>query len=111
MIVTESAPAVGYPVENVCSVSGTQGTLTGVTGNINSGPTALMVNSAADLLVGQYISVAGDGVGGAALDTVIEAINLTTKVVTVADAASTTVSGATVSFRPAVFKGWGTLAP
>ena len=42
-----------------CSVKGTAGTLSGVTGGITSGEKVLTVNDASDLLEGMFITIAG----------------------------------------------------
>lgn len=65
------------------------------TGSVSSGTTSLTVGSTAGWSVGQGIHILGAGVAGAPLTTTITAISGST--FTLANSASTTVSGATVS--------------
>ncbi len=109
-ILWETVPAPGSAPAHVCTESGSQGTLKGVTGSITTGKNLLTANSVGRLHVGDYIQVAGAGDNGSNLDTIVAGIDLPAKVLTLADAAGTTVSGAAVSFRAAVFKDWGALA-
>jgi hypothetical protein len=59
----------------------------------------------ASIFVGAYLTIAGAGVAGAALATRVTAVN--GLVVTVANNASTTVTGAAISYTNPVFKGFG----
>jgi hypothetical protein len=59
----------------------------------------------ASIFVGAYLTIAGAGVAGAALATRVTAVN--GLVVTVADNASTTVTGAAISYTNPVLKGFG----
>ncbi len=68
---------------------------TTTTGSITSGLKLLTVASASTFAVGQGISVAGAGAAGATLVTIVS--NISGLVITLADAASTTVAGAVVS--------------
>ncbi len=108
-IVWNILPEAGTPPGWVCTDSGTNGTLSGVTGNIQSGSNLLTVNTLSDLVVGDYIRVPGAAAGGGNLDTSITAISGTT--VTVTDAAGTSVTGAAISWRSATFKAMANLAP
>lgn len=83
-----------------CTTSGTNGTLSGVTGGISSGSNLLTVNTAADLEVGQYITIAG--VSGVKRITALSGTN-----VTLDSNADATVAGAAVAYSPAVFKRFG----
>lgn len=80
------------------NASGEGGTTT--TGSITSGLKALTVASASTFAVGQGISIAGAGAAAAALVTTISAIN--GLVITLVDAASTTVVAAAVSHNESV---------
>ncbi|MDR3390919.1 MAG: hypothetical protein P4L77_04205 [Sulfuriferula sp.] len=66
------------------------------TGNIASGSSALTVASVANIRVGGTLTVAGAGASGGALSSTVIAVNSGSKVVTLAAAATTTVSGAYV---------------
>ncbi len=80
-----------------CTTSGTQGTLSGVTGSINSGSSSLTVNTVTGLKVGNFITIVG--VSG-----VKQIITIVGLVVTVNSNANATVSGAAVAYSAAVFK-------
>lgn len=92
-----SIPAASGTGYWACVTGGTFGTLSGVTGSITSGSPTLTVSSAASLLVGQYITIAG--VSGTFK---IKAISGTT--VTLNANAGATVSGAAVAWSAPVFK-------
>lgn len=57
--VINAVPTVGQPKAWICTVEGTMGTLSGVTGSITSGTAALTVNTTTGLTVGNYITIAG----------------------------------------------------
>lgn len=88
--------ATGQRMGYMCSADGTMGTLAGVTGTININTSTLVVNSAANLKYGQYISVAGAVTGQ-----IITGISGTT--ITLSGVASASVAGAAVSFYPATW--------
>ena len=82
-------------------ITGT-GTLTSVTGSIESGANLLTVNSATNLAIGQYISVAGAGAASAILNTYITSVS--GNIITVNDNAGTTVTDAAVSWQNAIIR-------
>jgi hypothetical protein len=96
-------PAASGTMGWVCTTSGTLGTLTGVTGSITSGQTALTVNDASNLRLHQRITIAG--VTGQKFITAIAGT-----VVTVDTTADATVSGAAVAYFAPVFKTFGAIA-
>ncbi len=87
-----SAPAVGQPKGWSCTVSGTFGTLAGVTGGITTGTKILTVNDATNVKFGHYITIAG-----------VAGVKRVTKVsgttVYVDTNASATVAGAAVAYQ------------
>lgn len=92
-IVVNTAPTLGNR-EWLYTVSGTNGTLSGVTGSITSGSTNLTVNTMSSLTFYQYINIVG--VTGTKK---IVGINSSTKVVTLDSAADATVTNAAVSYQ------------
>ena len=108
-----SAPASGGYMGWVCTSSGTYGNLTttnggvAITGDITSGTDQLTVSSNTNnaLYIGAFITIAGAGVAGAALET--QVTNVSGLTITVADNASTTVAGAAISYTAPVLKGFG----
>lgn len=91
-------PGSGQPSFFLIGQDGTRGTLqtgggAGVTGSIASGQATLTVNDAANIFTGCYLNVAGSGFTGARV------IGVVGNVVTLDTNATTTVSGAAVSFR------------
>lgn len=80
------------------------------TGTINSGTAALTLASTDGLFEGMSITIAGAGPASAALNTVISALNRSTKVATLQDNASTSVVAAAVTPYNPTFKTWGVIA-
>lgn len=93
----------------VCTVTGTQGTYSeGLTIALDSGQTVGTLSGTSTVLkLAQRIKIAGAGVAGADLDTVITDISGTS--ITVQNAASTTVGSAAISFNAATFKEFGAI--
>jgi hypothetical protein len=84
-----------------CTVAGTMGTLSGVTGSVTAAATDLVVNSQADLTRWAYIRIAG--VLG--IKQIVNDLQRNTALhITLSSAASDTVAGAAVSFSPATFE-------
>lgn len=100
--VRNRACAVGQPKGWYCTVTGTAGTLVGVTGSITSGTSALTVNTTAGLKQAQYITIAG--VSGTKR---ILAIN--GSVITISSNADATVAGAAVAYSSPTFVSEGNL--
>jgi hypothetical protein len=90
-------PGASQPTLYLVGQDGTRGTLSGVTGNIASGSSAMTVNDATNIFVGCYLSIAGAGAAGAAL--VARVNQVVGSAVTLDVNASTSVSGAAVTFR------------
>jgi hypothetical protein len=88
-------PVTGQPIGWRCTVSGTLGTLSGVTGSITTGTNVLTVNTATGLAEGQRIAIAGVSAG----PYYIRRLSGTT--VHLDGNANATVSGAAVSFSNA----------
>ncbi len=61
--IQRETPEVGQPLGWKCTVSGTLGTLGGITGSIAAGSAVLRLNSAAGVAEGQRITVTGSGSG------------------------------------------------
>lgn len=101
-IVWNSEPAATEWIGWVCVTSGTFGTLSGVTGSINTGKTALTVNSATNIHVGHYLTIAG--VTGVKRVTAIVGT-----AITVDSASDATVTGAAVAYQAPAFKGFGVI--
>lgn len=101
-IVYNSDPDAAEYIGWVATSSGTFGTLSGITGSITSGLTALTVNSTSGLSVGMYITIAG--VSGTKKITAISGLN-----VTIDTAAGATVSTAAIAYFTPVWKGFGTI--
>lgn len=93
-------PVAGGYEGLMCTVEGTLGTLSGITGDISSGTNALTVSDATTLSIGQFITIAG--VSGKKQITAISGGSVTLN--TNADA---TVSLATVQFSAPTFKQYG----
>ena len=107
-VVWNQGAAAGGSPGWVCTSSGTFGTLNGgkTTGSIMTGTNALMVNTTTGLGIGNFLDVAG----AANADQIVN-IDLTTKVVTLRNNATATVTGAAVSFHNnPVFKAMANLA-
>lgn len=98
----DPAPIAGGMIGRTCVQAGTAGTLVGVTGSVSSASAALTVNSATDLRVGQYITIAG--VTGIKR---ITAISGTT--VTIDSASDATVSDAAIAYSAPVFQTFGSI--
>jgi hypothetical protein len=96
--------AVGQPKGWSNTLSGTQGTLNSgaTTGSITTGTTALVVNDATGLVVGNYITIAG--VTGVKKITAISGTNIT-----IDSNANATVSGAAVAYSNCNFVSEGNL--
>ncbi|OQC75300.1 MAG: hypothetical protein BWX44_00031 [Spirochaetes bacterium ADurb.Bin001] len=94
--------AAGGKIGKVCTTSGTNGTLVGVTGSITKGSAELTVNTVANLKRGMYITITG--VTGVKKITAVNGL-----VCTLDSNANATVTGAAVAYSPAVFKTWGTI--
>ena len=110
-VLNEQPSAAGVPGW-VCTTSGTF-SATSTTGSIDAASSSLTLASATGLYAGMAIRVAGAGVASADLDTFILALDGTSLVATVTNAASTTVVGAVVSTPAAlnpVFKAMAVLA-
>lgn len=97
-----TTPVVGSAKGWYCTVAGTQGTLSGVTGSITTGTTALTVNTNAGLYVGAKITIAG--VTGTKTITAIA-----DTAVTIDSNADATVSAAAVAYSAATFVSEGNL--
>jgi hypothetical protein len=110
--ITNSVPAPGGYMGWVCTTSGTTGSLsavngTPITGGITSGTNLLTVssNNSFAIFEGAFITVAGAGVAGALLISRVTGVNGLS--ITLANNASTTVTGADVRYNNPVFKGFG----
>jgi len=90
-----ATPAIGQPTGWMCTASGTEGTLNGgaTTGNITIGTTALTVNDATGLIIGQHISIAG--VTGTR-----QIVNIVDTAITISTNADATVVGAAIAWVP-----------
>jgi parallel beta-helix repeat protein len=77
------------------------------TGSITASSIALTLASTDGLFEGMSISITGAGGGGSTLNTTINKINRTTKVVDLVDPAGTTVSGAAVALLNPTFSTYG----
>lgn len=95
-------PASSGFLNEVCTTAGTLGILSGVTGSITSGTTPLTVNDSSNLLVGQYINISG--VSGVKKITAISG-----NVVSINSTSNSSVSNASISYYPAVFKKCGNI--
>jgi hypothetical protein len=91
-----NTPDVGEAQDWTTTVSGTQGTLSGVTGSITNGTASLVVNSATNLEVNQFITIAG-------VTGVKQIIRINGTTVTISSNADATVAGAAVAYSPATF--------
>lgn len=98
-------PASGGAIGDVCTVSGTFGTLNSgaTTGAIDTTTTTLTVNSASGLTAGVYITIAG--VSGVKR---VTAVSGTT--ITIDSASDATVTGAAVAYSAPTFKTFGAIA-
>ena len=98
--------------EWIVTTSGTEGTLTGVTTSVDAGvstTTANLSGNAIDKVYpGCYITINGAGVASANLSTRVTAVAADYSSCTIETAASTTVSGATTSYRAPVFTVYAT---
>jgi hypothetical protein len=100
-----SAPASASYWGQVCTVKGTQGTLSGVTGAMTSGSPAMTVNSTTGLGVGMFVSVAG----GPAI-TRAQILSIVGLVVTLDTNAAANGSAVAVSYANATFKTFGLIS-
>ena len=101
--VWNTAPAAAGAPGWVCVTTGTLGTLAGVTASTTASSTAVVVNTATGLAVGNYITIVG--VTGTKRITAISGLNVTVDV-----ACDATVAGAAVAYFNAVFKAMANLA-
>lgn len=101
--VEEITPVTGGNIGIVCTVAGTQGTLSGVTGSISSGTATLAVNSATNLEIGMYITIAG-------VTGVKKITNVSGTTVTIDSNSDATVTAAAVAYSTATFKAYGAIA-
>lgn len=112
-VIQRSDPSSGAPNFWVVTTQGTEGTISGVTGDITSGSTTLTLtgNDQTKVYLGSYITIAGAGVAGGAL-TGVRVVSITDNFVTatIATAASTTVTGASVSRATPTITASGNLA-
>lgn len=83
--------ATGQTMGYMCSVGGTSGTLSGVTGGASIGTATLVVNDATNIKYGMIISVAGAFTG-------VEVLGVSGTTITLSGSASATVVGAAVSY-------------
>lgn len=98
-VINSNVSAGGY-IGWVCIISGSFGSLSGVTGSISANSTSLVVNNSSSLHVGDFISIAG--VSGA------RQISMISKnTVTINYASNATVSNASISYFRPTFKGYG----
>lgn len=95
--------AVGDIESWICTTSGTMGTLNGgaTTANTSNGSNQITVNSAADLKVGQLISIAGIGAR--------RVMRISGTTVHLGSNATATLSGAAVSFSVGAFEPIGVI--
>lgn len=89
---TIDIPTATNPYQKVCAVSGTFGTLSGVTGGITAGTKTLTVNSATNLRRGMFINIVG--VTGTK-----KIVSVSGTTITIDSNVNTTVSGAAVSYQ------------
>lgn len=95
-IIENTAPSPGGPNYWVVTSPGTNGTITGVTGDITAGTNILTLsgNNATKVFVGAYISVSGAGIARVR----VVSMDATFSVATLSSNAGTTVSIATVTY-------------
>ena len=95
-IIENTAPSPGGPNYWVVTSPGTNGTITGVTGDITAGTNILTLsgNNATKVFVGAYISVSGAGIARVR----VVSMDATFSVATLSSNAGTTVSSATVTY-------------
>jgi hypothetical protein len=91
----------------VCLQNGTAGTLSGITGSITSGSTTLTVNSTTGITEGCWLLIPGAGVAAGNLRPYV--VSISGLNVTVSVAASTTVTGAAISYTAATFAEFGNI--
>lgn len=98
-VLDKANPALGSPDVWVVTSAGTEGTISGVTGNINSGSTTLTLsgNDGIKVYAGSYITIAGAGAAGGNLSVRVSTLSDDFVTATVDTAASTTVSSAAVT--------------
>lgn len=91
--------ATGQPSAWVCVESGTEGSISGVTGDITSGTDSLTLtgNDATKVLPGMFITISGAGAASADLDARVLSMSEDLTTATIDTNASTTVSGSSVS--------------
>jgi parallel beta-helix repeat protein len=95
-------PTANNYIGEVCTVSGTKGTLNSgnTTGTITSGTSTLTVNSATGLVIGCYITIAG--VAGVKRVTAIDGTTIT-----IDSNADATVTNAAIAYSAPTMKGFG----
>jgi hypothetical protein len=105
--ILNSTPASSTRQGWVCTVAGTTGTLSGITGSIDIGvnPNLLVVSSAADITPGMFLNITGAGAAAATLKSRVSAVSGNN--VTLATAASTTISGQAVAYAAPTFVSFG----
>jgi hypothetical protein len=103
--IINNAPASGAYWGRVCTVKGTQGTLSGVTGTMTAGSPAMTVNTTTGLGVGMFVSVAG----GPAI-TRAQVLSIVGLVVTLDTNAAANGSAVAVSYANATFKTFGLIS-
>jgi hypothetical protein len=112
-IIERTNPTTGAPSFWVVTTQGTEGTITGVTGDIASGSTVLTLtgNDQTKVYLGSYITIAGAGAAAAPL-TRVRVVSISDDFVTatVSTAASTTVTGAAISRANPTITASGNLA-
>jgi hypothetical protein len=98
-------PVVGGPSRWHCTQSGTEGSFSGVTGDITSGSPTLTLtgNDATKAYPGSFISVAGAGAAGGALVARVVSLSSDNATATLSVNASTTVTGEAVTRRNPVW--------
>jgi len=103
--IINNAPTSGAYWGRVCTVKGTQGTLSGVTGTMTAGSPAMTVNTTTGLGVGMFVSVAG----GPAI-TRAQVLSIVGLVVTLDTNAAANGSAVAVSYANATFKTFGLIS-
>jgi hypothetical protein len=104
MRVVNSTPVASGYLGKVCVQSGTQGTLSGVTGAISAGSALLTVNAVANIDIGDFLAVAGAGLTSDARVIAISGLD-----VTLSENAASSVTGAAVTRTAPVFKDYGAI--
>lgn len=94
--VFNNGPSLGEAEYWTSTVAGTQGTLVGVTADTTSGQPTITVNSASDLQLNQYITIAG-------ITGIKKIIRINGTTITIDSNASATVDDGAVVWSPAAF--------